>query len=509
MKTPKYILAFVIGWILVDSCRTDQSADTATTDSLVTRQPAPTSPSFLVGLTDLCEQSQQAYMIPVKGLPAPATIPGLDKVTDTTAFLRSYLQTKANELSWLTFIALNWPATPNGTPDSTTCFGSRDGITVWEHWMPGKELFRTDNRVPKPWQYGLTAKGHPINSKEAPELHITKLNELSQFNPERHVLPDQYGNSTLYEVFYNRFMYNYIVGGKLYNPLGQEEFIKKRPRQPIGLTLIQNQKDTIYPEDLGRAFLPIGSAKDTTFDAGLGATLSYYQNVGSIMVKSAWTVLTANEDRSKYHTRTIKRDGNQVVLGLVALHFAHKLAEAPRWMWSTFEHVSNTPLVDKHGKAFLKPGVDYLYFDESQNDPSTYNKPPARERPGKLTGQQPVQIVRVEKPSSEIDQMNHQFRTLIAKANTKSVWLNYRLVGTQWPFSDPIPFNIKGPIEPALLANAVMETYHQGTSSCMGCHVKARFLGDTVTGKFADFVWGLSLGLSPKQKKTTKPPRTL
>ncbi len=502
MKTAVYLTFAVICVIFADACQNTRKANDTTAATTDSAGVAP--PNYLAGLSDLCDQNQKAYAIPVRGLPDPQTIPGFKKAANQNAFLQTFLQLRADELSWLTFIAMNWRATEMGTPDSTQCFGNSDGPTVWEHWMPGKRLFVDNDQKPAPWLYGLASAGHPKNSLQEPEMHPFKLKDLSEFGPERHVVPNQYGSSTLYEVFYNRSMYDYIVGTQLYSVKGQRNFTKTFPSMPIGLTLIRNGKPYLPESELERACLPLGSAKDTTFKPGNGFVLTYNKNVGAIMVKSAWTVLTPNEDQSKYHIRRVKRGGKLITLGLVGLHVAHKLAEAPRWMWSTFEHLTNTPRVNGQGKADLKPGVDYLYFDESRNDTSEYNKPPAREKNSLFAKQSPVQIVRLQKRLGDVDQINDQFHGLLAKANPKSVWLNYRLVGTQWPFSDPLPFVVKGDVQPALLANAVMETYHQQKSSCMGCHAKARFLGDTITGYFADFVWGLSLGTGTKQKKPAK-----
>jgi len=71
-------------------------------------------------------------------------------------------------------------------------------------------------------------------------------------------------------------------------------------------------------------------------------------------------------------------------------------------------------------------------------------------------------------------------------------------VGTQWPTGNPDALQIKDPIEPALLANALLETYHQSTSSCMGCYGQARMLNNRY---FADFVWALAINEKPKNKK--------
>jgi hypothetical protein len=177
------------------------------------------------------------------------------------------------------------------------------------------------------------------------------------------------------------------------------------------------------------------------------------------------------------------------------------VAEAPQWVWSTFEHTRNAPVLDEHGQAILKPGVDYLYFDETKSDTSLYNKALDHPKSGRFKTKGQVQIVRLKKGEANTEKVNDHYHDLIKNANPKSVWLHYRLVGTQWPFINPDPFQVAGRPVPALMANAMMETYHQQTSSCMGCHTNARILATAdSSGYFADFIWGLALH-TPKSKK--------
>ena len=82
----------------------------------------------------------------------------------------------------------------------------------------------------------------------------------------------------------------------------------------------------------------------------------------------------------------------------------------------------------------------------------------------------------------------------IAQVNPNSVWLNYQLVGTQWPFETEL-FTQGGSYQPAILANSILETYKQTTSSCMGCHSKAKFLEGSNANPFgyiSDFVFTLN-----------------
>lgn len=496
----KIVNVFAVSVLLFYSCETKRSDDNTDHRGSTTFSD--------VDKMDLCDPRNESYRIKVLKLPSPENIPG----SSDSAKLVPFLQQGVDKLSWIIFIALNWPANDNGSPDSTLCFGQKDGITVWEHWMPGSQLFpKEDDTVLTTWQYGLTKQGHPKNSDAAPSFSFMKLSDFDEFNPDRQRVPNVHGDNTLYEIFYNKKVYDYVRKGGLATVKGQKEFIKKWPRQSDGVFLIDSLSgDTVSFEARDeRVYLPIGVSNDSVFSYQYidrnsqslqlrNGFLHYKANIGAMAVKSAWTVLTSKEKVEKYHTRKVILDGKQVTLGLVALHFAHKIAEAPRWVWSTFEHIDNAPLLGKNGLAELEPGKDYLYFNRQFNDSATYNKPP---KEGSNSGK--VQIVRLQERTKELDDLNAQYHKIIQRANNNSVWLNYRLVGTQWPFNNPDPLTIvggPGDTRPAIMANALMETYHQSTSSCMGCHQKARFLktNEHQNGFFADFMWGIANVGQPK-----------
>jgi hypothetical protein len=61
------------------------------------------------------------------------------------------LQRDFDDLSWQTFIALNWPALDNGNPNTGTSIGKQDGATVWESWKESYQIFRAKGQTPLPW----------------------------------------------------------------------------------------------------------------------------------------------------------------------------------------------------------------------------------------------------------------------------------------------------------------------------------------------------------------------
>jgi hypothetical protein len=458
-----------------------------------------------------------AYNIPFSvDLPRAQDIPGFP---DSTALI-NFLQNRFDILSWETFIALNWPATANGDVDTTACFANYAPETVWESWMPSSRIFVPEGQQPAQWQKGAYKPNnyfhlavlavdtvsrrpgniHPLNSGTSSTFRIAKVDsEFTILDAEQYPVIDKNHMYTLYENFYNKEAYDYIVQSKLYSKKGQLEFSKKWPSYTKGLTVTQG-KDTINIEKTyKRAYFPVGNIKDSskTIDS---TTYAFSKNEGAIIIKSAWIVLTDSSDYKNYFTRTVRvkeKTGYKVrTLGLVAMHFIHKVAEVTQWVWSSFEHIDNAPLIDSSGRAILKPGIDYLYFDEQNTDTSLYNKHPDsiyQPNPFRRVSSQVVAIL----PSlKSTDSINNQFHALIARYNNKSVWLHYRLVGTQWPFN-PNLFTPGSDYQPLLLGNPIMETYVQKTSSCMSCHSTARFLygGAGTNFKYgfnADFVWGLN-----------------
>lgn len=203
-----------------------------------------------------------------------------------------------------------------------------------------------------------------------------------------------------------------------------------------------------------------------------------------------------NDDKGRYYTRKVTiKSGKEIEIGLVAMHIAHKVAEATQYVWSTFEHIDNAPEMADDGSAIVDDNIHYSYFNKTKNDTSKYNSPTDTSLYFNGTQRTPAQVVRRNKILSITEEINNYYRENIKKFEPESVWQYYKLVGTQWP-GKPEFFTVSGDYTPPLLANTVLETYLQKTSSCLDCHSQARFLyNDPATsgiGYSADFVWGLS-----------------
>jgi hypothetical protein len=475
--------------------------------------------SFNISDISLCG-ANAAYHIPFSViLPLAQDIPGF---RDTTTLI-NFLQNRFDILSWETFIALNWPSDANGNPDSTACFTAKTGETVWENWMPSTKIFVPAGQKPAEWEtgrfkeaayYGITPLAaaelpekpgdiHPLNSGNSSTLRIGKVDSMfTIFDAEQFPVVDKNHMYTLFENFYNRQAYDYIVKSGLYSKAGQLQFSKTWPSYTKGLTVVTSGNDTINIEKTyQRAYFPVGNIKDSSKTIG-NTTYNFSKNEGAIIIKSAWIVLTSKSDYQNYYTRTVnvKEKNGKIktrTLGLVGMHIIHKVAEVTQWVWSSFEHIDNAPLLDTAtGEAILQPGVDYLYFNEKNTDTSLYNRhPDSIYQPNPFSRKQ-SQVVRIYPSLKSTDSINDQFHALIAKTDKNSVWLHYRLVGTQWPFN-PNLFTKGSDYQPALLGNPILETYIQKTSSCMDCHSAARFLYNGSKTNFnygfnADFIWGLA-----------------
>lgn len=410
--------------------------------------------------------------------------------------LTFYLQNEADSLSWRTFIAINWPANDNGSPDSTKTFGSETDFTVFEHWMLSTNLYVDSGQTAKPWEYGTDENSRPLNANDTTDFRIIpKFESIDKTDADNLPVIDVNGKYTMFMIYYNKQAYDYMVKGNLYSKKGQQNFVKTWPTLTEGLKIAIDGEPVGIEKKFKRAYFSVGTTKDSTFSAG-NTTFYFTRNLGTILLKTGWRIMMPNDDKGRYYTKKITiKSGKQIEIGLVAMHISHKVAEATQWVWSTFEHVDNAPEMANDGSAIVEDNIHYSYFNKTKNDPSKYNLPTDKSLYFDGTQRTPVQVVRVNKIESSTEKINNFYRENIKRFEPKSVWQYYKLVGTQWPGA-PEFFTESSDYTPPILANTVLETYLQKTSSCLGCHSQARFLySDPTTsgiGYNADFVWGLS-----------------
>ena len=140
-------------------------------------------------------------------------------------------------------------------------------------------------------------------------------------------------------------------------------------------------------------------------------------------IKASWRFLGEGDDASHYLTATVLYRGVVRVVGLNGLHITSKFL--PDWFWCTFEQIEN-----------------------SKTTP-----------------------VKLELPiAPEVERVNQRMHA--AFMGTK--WAYYRLDGVQTAYANnPYAANCIVNPKDSCLANSQIETYFQGSSSCITCHSTA------------------------------------
>jgi hypothetical protein len=412
----------------------------------------------------------------------PAMLPPCAPYVTSQGFLFEPIENIRQGLSinsWLTFLALNSPV-DGRTPIGRGTGLRGDATTVWETYKQVSDVMLNDGSEPRSW-------GEPASIPKECESVAGKDRILIQVSEETHIqhfksgpLIDQNGNYVLFITLMNKTMYDYIRANQLYSRKGQTNF-------PHGIDF------------------PVGD------NGPRGAPASAFsQVVGAIMIRASLKVLAGDDRPDEFHTidaliyTANDNSRNEATclpmkLGLVGLHFSHKVADRRQWIWSTFEHVNNVP-DDAYARSRRNLLLRYNFYDptcDASRCPP--NQPPPRPwdlRTQPFPNGYKSQITRLLPITNDIVKINILTQSIAGIKGT--VWENYMLVGTQWP-SDfrcaiqteqrtprpPLPATnfTKEPDMtclpyPSYLANSTFETYIQGetplvSSSCMGCHVNA------------------------------------
>ncbi len=367
--------------------------------------------------------------------------------------------------SWLTFIALN-ASTPNTAP-----LPQNDAGTLWQDYAEISDLILPGGATPAPWGSPNKIPAACKSLDDGDNLRVVRKSMIIKTVTGEVIEPfdtgpliDQNGNYVRYEILVNQTMYEYIVQNGLFSKAGQNLFA-------------------------GPVDFPEGT--NTTGSDG---------TIGAIMVKAAWKVMAPGDDASRFHiveglaynppseNPKVEESCSKVTLGLVGWHAAHKTADAPQWIWSTFEHVDNAPSQAQVDAGqlqahynFYRPGCSAKDCPVNEPPPRPWN-PDVQPFPNGYTSQ----ITRVIPITPDTIALNTSFQSILAG----TVWPNYELISTQWPTDAESKIDPTGVPAPDFLANATLETYIQGSvpqssSSCMACHGNA---ADT-TGRASDFTF--------------------
>lgn len=492
--------------------------------------PSTPAPQRYIPQAQYCAPSPSG---PVTGSPLCSTIPGnigpdpaLDIPIAYNGIVGAKPTSAANDvqspfdnLSWQTFVALNWTRGKERQPAQEGLQGN--GARVWEGWPRVSAVFGNGPvlascSVPP----GLQVFAIASNGKGQPVAQNEEYIQAATGDPAI----DVSGNWTIYERRLNDLEVAYLKA-----PGGNARW---------NLTTRAGQQNLI--KDKGTVDFPAAGGKNAT---------------GAIEIKAAWRVLDParrTDNQKTYYVvpamLTVAPDlvtqplGKppapicaRVDLGLVAMHIIQKNPVTkndlkPEWFWSSFEHVTNTPL------AATAPACDptspstcptlgqldcpappntaaYSYFNPSCQSPDCKtNQPPIQSTKGTPFAWNPTQpfakaylyttkskgqtvtvgtqVSRCWKIYSLTDDLNTQWRDQLGRIG--SVFQNYMLVGTQWgasTTSTPDPKVPTGGV-PNFLSNSVVETYLQtmsdpkspfGDGSCVSCHLAATLPVDRKT----------------------------
>ncbi len=385
------------------------------------------------------------------GLPCTATL--------IPPFTLDGLQHGFDYYSWLTFLALNAPAS-GGKPIGQGPGTGGDAPAIWEHWKEITDVMLPGGAKPAPWGapnvippacQGL-GSGMPVISMVGKTVNVlTAFDQPFKTGP----LIDQNGHYARFSIQMNKPMFEYIDQNTLYSKAGQKQF--------------NNAID-----------FPVGQVTSGTTGT-----------IGAIMVKSSWRVLTDKDDRKQFHAidalvytppsenPKIAESCKKQTLGMVGLHIGHKTKSDPQWLWSTFEHVRNVPTVDDI-KAHKATGTYNFYNPACDEKKCPLNEPPPRPwDPNKqpFPGGYRSQIARVIPIMQDAIDLNTGFQAILKG----TVWANYELISTQWPTNASSTTDPTGAPAPTYLANTTLESYIQGrvpgsSSNCILCHNNATTL---------------------------------
>jgi hypothetical protein len=389
--------------------------------------------------------------------------------------------------SWQEFIALNWPASTTGRgnpdqPNDVSVFqNARSGAqTVWGTYKANWELFNQGSNRPTPfdsWDAAIPSQCSTAKKGQRELVMSSKGNTVLNDGVQAFSFPlvDAGSNYLFYEVRYNRAAYDYMRGAD-----GQQTtwlYLAKNLSPPTQKTMPMSTAAAIHPGE-----------KD---------------QLGAIMIKAAWRDMAAvpKGDWNRYYVTSaavFDPQTNQCTardVGLVGLHIVQKLQDFPEWIWTTFEQVDVLTTAQRPGLLPACQTTDCSQVHGFANRPQTTTLDP---NPANRT---PVPAARLNPiPTTPAGQSTVDANALFQKSLAGTVWANYQLVVTQWPFNagnykppenrGSYPCWAGSPFPQTGAVNLTMETYFQsdtdavgaGGNSCMSCHFNAAL---------TDFSWGL------------------
>lgn len=429
---------------------------------------------------------------------------------------------------WRVFVALNWPAVPNGKPDPSKGFNGTTSNTplVWQLWEPTANVFLPNGQRPV-WS---PSANQPLDHFKAGWRQDSPVNQgLQAFSGP---LIDQNGHWVHYVSYMNRVEFDYLTTGKeLYNLEGQADFLRS------------HTIDFPQGDDSTYGAIEIKLAWKVLTPAEVASNRFLIKRLPVIEYRPASVTTASHVPPAHISGKTSDNGGSTTrieTLGLIGMHISMRTRSSPQWIWATFEQIDNTRLDFHSGdpKHPLPPHPSLANPDNPDALVGANVLPPynADVPPGGAPNDwdeskpmSPVEVLRLVPPPQGTEHINILAQAFLGAKD--SVLRYYELDGTQWPkhpnapnipggmpngmgsAPDSIIRKTPGEMVPVYLTNSTMETYFQkgfqaaapleqdnhtglifdttmvfGTESCAGCHYSAgacvEFRRDPVTHKF-------------------------
>ncbi len=396
--------------------------------------------------------------------------------------------------SWQTFIALNWPADSLGQPRNCSLGDYPGAPRVWENYTDPMQLFDPGNAPLLLAVNNAAARGqkffhrfskspNPLNNGIAPSNSFDDEDEEA----DGHALIDRNLNFVLFEIRVNPDEANFIRS----NGLGTLAGI-----------------DSFYRSHKNKFELPASKFPST---------------VGSMEIKASWRILDPGlgDDTTRFYTRnaiiSVPRENSangqaftvQAKVGLVGMHIIRKTGNFSFMIWSTFEHIDNTPDDVQAAQSGQDTSKRWSFYNvecltcpvntaplTTTADSGHYKwnaKPPyaalyATSVPGEAGGQLfGSQVTRTYPIYYRTQQVNQLWQTQLKG----TVWANYRLIGSQWTVANDGSGSKANINVPSRLGNTTLESFIQVDASCISCHGFAEVIynKDTISTDFS-FIFG-------------------
>ena len=396
-----------------------------------------------------------------------------------------------SELAWRGFIAMMWPEVPGtyGEPDITTtlCEAPADSTPVFLGWIQKEELLLPAGEYPGTWNDRVEELFYPPKDQPGPRLPIigatSKSTECSLTGEFQEAfadrpLIDQEGNFVLYQIFYNRSLFEYFTQNGYYDAINQVAGYRENGQlAPV--------PQTGMPSD---------------FDPPIDLPPWFQQ--GTIAIKVAWKQLTQAEiDSGRFYMRDAYYAGNigetpcrQVKIGMIGFHVLQLTPKTrDTWFWATFEQVDvveqlpdspfEHPLLNPGDTVpgCLPPyenGYSCNAADCTSSDPTGETDcppfPPRTDEPRDVCETHPDLSVNVSRiPEMTIPDVVQEINEEV-QAQLPAPWRYYRLLNTIFP-ADPnepdqagdcciapeVSGSDRNAVNACWMTNVTMETYTQ------------------------------------------------